>query len=507
MIARFSPDGQTIVTGGRTDGLIKLWDRSTVRMNEEFRASEENLENAVFSPDGRLLASVGQRTITLWSPSDRKEIATIPAAEAVQGVAFSHDGTKLATASEGAWSIELWDVSTGRRLREFRGHTEGVFSVAFSADDRTIVSTSSDQTIRLWDVATGQERGTWLGHTAKVWNLAVSPDGRTIASASQDGSVKVWDIRSQQDLEPLPIPVPVTLGFSKDSRTLMSFELGRQSSVARWDVRSGSPLERTPVNLTGSYSCSAFSSDADLLAIADEDGAIAIHDLATRRRWKSFGPAMRNVNSMLFSVNHRYLAVSSRSGRQLWDVQTDRMIPFPWTNVGGVIFTFREEIVCDLSEGRVGWWDPQRGQSIIGDLKPRRSIACLTMSREGKLLATVNPYGRKISLWSAETFELRKEMPGNRIGIGPLAFSPDGKTLASAGGDDLVKLWDVATGDDILTLDGFHGPVGMLRFSPDGKSLATISSRGANQPREVILWHTAGDDTVPAGAAGSTASK
>lgn len=89
-------------------------------------------------------------------------------------------------------------------------------------------------------------------------------------------------------------------------------------------------------------------------------------------------------------------------------------------------------------------------------------------------------------------------MPGHAVASGRLAFSPDGKTLASSGGDATVKLWDVATGEELLTIDAFLGGPWALRFSPDGKALATISSPGRGKPSEIILWRASDDDDVMA---------
>ena len=117
----------------------------------------------------------------------------------------------------------------------------------------------------------------------------------------------------------------------------------------------------------------------------------------------------------------------------------------------------------------------------------------MTTSSDGRTLASVDSDTRKIHLWSAETLEKKKELPGHAVGIGPLAFTPDGKTLASAGADRTVKLWDIATGEELLTLAEFSGPVVGLRFSPDGRTLATLSPTGPHGPgRTLTLAHGRG---------------
>ena len=493
VVARFTHDGRTIVTGGRDDGLIKLWDRSSGRMLHAFRASERELEGALFSPDGSILAIVGGDTIKLWRPAARTLLASMPAGDGVQGAAFSHDGSRLATAHEGDQVVRLWDVSSRRLVREFRGHTDGVFAVAFSGDDRTIVTGSDDQTIRCWDVATGAERGVWLGHIARVWAVALSPDGRTVASAGGDGTVKLWDPEPPRQRTRLPIAVPRTFGFTSDGQTLLTFELEPEWSVARWDVRSGTLLGRAPLNLTGSNATSAFSRDGRYLAVANGESSITLCDLMTGQRQTLPDPASRDVYALEFSPNDRYVLVSR--GQRLWDLSRRRWISFPWATTGFVSFTPAGELTTPLRKGCLGWWDPRTGRTRAVSLEPSRGVEQMSLSPDGRLLASAERYNAyRIDLWSADTLELRREMPGHREEIQCLTFSPDGKTLASAGGDGVVKLWDAATGEELLNLEGYTGPVWMVAFSPDGKALATLSSTGRDKPGEIVLWRAGRDE-------------
>jgi hypothetical protein len=114
--------------------------------------------------------------------------------DAVNGVAFSPDGTLLATTSADQ-TVRLWDVATGQpRGGPLEDHTGAVRSVAFSPDGTLLATASADQTVRLWDTATGQPHGAPLtGHTDAVWGVLFSPDGSLLATASQDRTARLWN--------------------------------------------------------------------------------------------------------------------------------------------------------------------------------------------------------------------------------------------------------------------------------------------------------------------------
>lgn len=94
-------------------------------------------------------------------------------------------------------TARLWDVTTSQELRRFSGHTDAVYSAAFSPNGKQVVTGSADGTARLWDIARGQELRQFQGHTNAVNSAAFSPDGKTIVTASADGTARLWvaDIR------------------------------------------------------------------------------------------------------------------------------------------------------------------------------------------------------------------------------------------------------------------------------------------------------------------------
>jgi Flp pilus assembly protein TadD len=137
--------------------------------------------------------------VKVWDADKGKEMLALQGhTQGVLAVAFSPDGTRLASASYDQ-TVRLWDADTGQQLRALQGHTGRVWGVAFSPDGTRLASASEDQTVRLWDARTGAEGPILSGHTGDVDSVAFSPDGTRLASASYDKTVRLWDTRTEAD--------------------------------------------------------------------------------------------------------------------------------------------------------------------------------------------------------------------------------------------------------------------------------------------------------------------
>ena len=193
---------------------FKLFDVSTQgnlfttleRHTYVFSGDAAPVSSVAFSPDGTRLASGSwSGRVKLWDIATQKNIATLEGyslgATGVNSVAFSPDGTRLASGRSNH-IIELWNVATQRNVGRLEGHTSGVSSVAFSPDGTRLASGGSDATVKLWDVATQNNVGTLKGHTSYVNSVAFSPDGTLLASGGGDGdkTVKLWDVATQKNI-------------------------------------------------------------------------------------------------------------------------------------------------------------------------------------------------------------------------------------------------------------------------------------------------------------------
>jgi len=140
----------------------------------------------------------------VWDTATGQELFTLVGHQGwINGVAFSPDGTRLATGSYDG-TARVWDAATGRELLTLTGHQSTVLAVTFSPDGGQLATASYDGTAKIWDTAPGRELLTLVGHAGSVEAVATSPDGRHLVTASGDGKVKMWDAATGQELLTLP---------------------------------------------------------------------------------------------------------------------------------------------------------------------------------------------------------------------------------------------------------------------------------------------------------------
>ncbi|MEB3174094.1 MAG: serine/threonine-protein kinase [Cyanobacteriota bacterium] len=273
-----SADGALIASSAQT-GEIQLWNRPTGKRVSTLTGHRDRVTSLAFSADGRFLLSGGwDKTLRLWDVTYGNIARAFPSHEGwICAVAISPNQQYIASAGWETivrlWELtERWQFLLGHRpQRLLKGHSDHITSLAFSADNRLLVTGSKDQSLRLWEVDSGQEVMQLTGHKHHVQCVAFSPDGQFIASGSWDGSVRLWHQASGKQLKPAfkHNTYINTLAYSGDGRYLAAG--GRDGVIYIWDLLNAQKF-KTLQGHTSSIQRLVFYQN--LLIAGDRDGVI-----------------------------------------------------------------------------------------------------------------------------------------------------------------------------------------------------------------------------------------
>jgi WD40 repeat protein len=508
----FSPDGHTIASGG-DDKTIKLWDVASGRVLRTLSGDGDAVYSVAFSPDGRTLAcgSKGQPltrngNLKLWDVATGRELRTLNGHKGyVSSVVFSSDGRTLAS---GSWdkTIKLWDLASGRELRTFAGHVDSVYSIAYSTDGHTLASGSDDKTIKLWDVASGQALRTFTGHGDTVYSLSFSADGRTLASGSRDKTIKLWNIASGIELRTLSGHEHWvnSVAFLPDGKTIVS--ASADNKLMLWDVASKKML-RSLTGRSEAVFSAVISPDGRTLASGGWDKSIALWDIASGQMLRKLNSG--KVLSVIFSPDgHTLISGGDDKTIKLWDVASGKLLR-TFTGHGGYVYSVvispdGRTLASGSEDKTIKLWDIAKGSVLSTLMGHAKTVASVTFSSDGRTLASAS-WDDTIKLWDVANGRELSTLKGHGNSVNAVAFSPDGRILASGSRDDrdikefslkldhlslpsgyydhTLRLWDVASGRELRTIDEAIGTVNSVVFSPDGHTLVS-----SNEDGTIKLW-------------------
>lgn len=513
----FSPEGAQ-VAAGCFDSLVHLWDAATGREIGHLKGHESWIASIAFTPDGKTLASAGQdSSIRLWDVSTGSERLKISIDQRkADSVAFSPDGGLLASGDDNG-AVELWDPSTGRKIRTFTGHRDGVRSIAFSADGKLLVSASGGwaysgerpgTTCRVWEVATGREAFRLEDASEDMRIATFTAGGRALVTGGS-GRPRFWDVPTGREFNRrIGHAAPVlAVAFSPDGKTVTS--AGRDERLFRWEVGTGRALAEqrmVPPDRSGGKELNrvALSQNLRFAALSGHEMPVSVLDCDSGKILRAFEGGSGSGPLALSADGSKVAASPKRGGIEVWEAAAGaRLLQAKIPNDAYALAFSPDgkrvavgtglQTSAWLPEGKgtVHVFDLDTGKEFLKIEKRDDDIHALAFSPDGQLLAT-GAEGRTVRLWDIasgkELVELQRKRPsegGYPQFVTSLAFSPDGRLLAGGDGSAL-RIWEVSSGAEVLARLALRGWVTALGFSPEGRMLAAGIADGT-----VVLWDLA----------------
>lgn len=505
----FAPDGR-VFAAGVVDKKLKLWDVNT-KKEQELTQTTKDYPQLKFSRDGRLLALSENYVVRIWDVANARELAQLKVPnsgaftrQADAYIAFSDDGKRLASGGFDTDTI-IWETETGKRLSTLSGRTNMAYNVSFSADGTQLWSGGRTR----WDLRTGRglrvvpqssektygvpsPDGSVLAVmtlNSNVLNLVAAPSGKQLfqlAPSGETGVVQKMRFSADGSL------LAVVYGMRDDQQqapvTATSFTRGSQVKI--WDVKSGRELHSLVSNDIASDA--GFSGDGQVIATIGSMGQISLWDVQSGSKLRDltaspmraftpppvFNPGQIKRGQMPQMPNMADIAamMTNVMGSMAAGTPGRSVTSLAFSPDGKTLVTggFESKSNIDLAAMMTGAMSGKRPKGSKGSPTPDPA----DLMKDWKVEAV-----GQVKLWDVATGQEIGLLQGHGRAVDKVAFSRDGKLLATAGTDNTIKIWDLAAKRDLITLTGHTANIDSIDFSPDGRLLASAGEDGST-----FLW-------------------
>ncbi len=550
----FNKEGE-ILTSSK-DKTIKIWSKEGHLLQDFKNAHSDTVWSATFSPDSETIASASaDKTVKLWK-KDGTLLQKLDHNSPVYVVRFSPDGKIIASGDEGG-NIKFWNLD-GEQLNKIEAKQGSVWSISFK-DNKTLATGGLNSTVKFWrskddTFKTIEELGTLTGHgPGGVWSLDFSHDGTMLTTGGRDGTIKLWRKQAENKSNDWIKDLNFTLNeatlqemcynqlkksqkgieysclkksqdfvrgvsFSPNDEIIAGGTWDKKVILWYWD-KPGMTTDTFIGHYDGVWSVN-FDSDGEILASASADNTVKLWNV--KETPQAFGGGNSSIFDISFSSKDQTIASASeckivklwyRNGEvktelidpnlsQLPDPQCDERTKRSHTEkVRGVAFSpDGTKIATASGDCTVKLWKSKGnllGTLIDSAIKPKGktcsdksshkySVLGVAFSPDGKMIASASA-DNTIKIWDSGDGHWIKTLEGHTDSVYRVRFSPNGNTLASASADKTIKLWNPNTGELLNTLTGHKNLVKDVNFSPDGKRIVS-----ASHDQTIKIWNKQG---------------
>lgn len=514
LMVAFSPDDKWL--GITTKTSTAIWNVRTMKRVSVLKGAGGR--RLAWSADGQKIAVAGDHTIALWKWKEDEQLP-IRTLKWVRGdnpifdghlyeLSFSPDGNWLVS-GHSDMSVRVWNTHSGRQSRLFEVSSR-VFSVAVSPDSKRVLGGDEDGNVTVWDLSTGKKVTTLKGHMDTVYSVRFAGDGATIVSASYDGTLRTWAVkRTTVSREFLKNVHFCAVSANQQLVATRGHEFDRKkSSLTVWAAESRQQLQSWSFPESDSVSCATFSSNNRLIAAGGVGNPVRIWNTTTGEFVQSLKGPSGLTERIAWSRDGKWIAAvgiaafkkereetGPKGELHLWNAQSGELVHVikPNQPLNCLLFTPDcRQFVVGSSDSSITVRDVITGKQQM-KLRHGKEIRDIVISQDGSRLASAGE--KTIRIWDIATGEVKVAMTAYSGRVSCLAFSPDGRRVISGGVEDdneqfsylnraPVKIWDVATGEMLLSLEGLTQSISMVSFGKKGKKILGVGKEGT------MVWNS-----------------
>ncbi|MCA9068722.1 MAG: PQQ-binding-like beta-propeller repeat protein [Planctomycetaceae bacterium] len=439
--AYFSPDGRSIVSSDR-DGSVKVWNAADGSSAKTLRGHQYPATDAVFMPDCRRVVSCsGDKTVKVWDLTAVPSIQLHHQEEMVHSVAFSPDGTKVASGNE-VRNIYVYNSADGKvSTRMVDVENLGIDCVAFGRDNTTLITGHRGDRVQVWDLKTKTSRLMLRGHSGGTNSLSVGPQGMRVASGGADKTVKLWNVETRALLWTARNHTDkvTCVSFAPDGRFV--FTASRDDTICILDANDGTAVQ-TLSGHTDDVMCVSTSPDGTVVASGSNDQTIRLWDVASGQLLRTFHGHGGGVISVCFNPDGtRILSGSSDSTIRVWDTSSARELLVLRGHSGPVRASLSSDgrhLVSGSADSTVRLWSAEIRQETLPLPRNANGDMRVAFSSDQGVIFAETSDGR-FSSWSAITGKiLRENITPASVEFRQQAISADGRRIVLVQNGELV---------------------------------------------------------------------
>jgi WD40 repeat protein len=503
----FSPDGKILATVGK-DHKPRLWDFDGQRLSNPRSPKKLPDPINILATDRRwtrVLTNNADHSASVLETVSGRVLGKLEGHQGLlTGAAFSPDGTAVVTASEDG-TARLWDMRSFQLLRVLRGHADRLTDAVFSHDGKRVATASVDETAILWDARDGQKLAQLKGHQSTVNSVRFSADDQRVVTASGDNTALVWDARSGKRLARLEGHVDsVTFADFSPADPGLILTISRDRVGKVWKSLSASHWDWHPVNELRGHAdiltAATFSPDGKFIVTVSRDRSVRVWKSLTEHGRLAFYGHKDSLSSLAFNADGGLLITGSDDRTaKIWDARSGKLLRTlagHEDNINRVAFDAEGARAVTASDDNTArLWEVATGKTlhVLDGLPDKAALAApavrpeeAAFSPDGTLVATLED-AHAIRVRAVGKESVLAELEAPDATLTAVAFSPRGDRLAAADRAGWVRLWDAKAWQSVAAFQAHEGPVAGLAFRGDGALLAT-----AGEDRALRLWEASG---------------